>query len=353
MMTGGAILLSLPKRTMKRWINRSWSLGLVLAGLPLVGGFPQENSNQPTNSPVGVQTALAPGDTVAPGTGAAPPAPAEIPADADVVDAPAKPISTAKPLPPAVKPTAPVAEVLKLADSGVEESVMLAFVNNSTSTFNLGAEEIIYLNDVGVPNAVVTAMIQRDQALKASLANAGPAQAAPPPTPTAPAPAAPEPPPAPAPADVAPQPVDTAGNYPPPADNPYATFYDSLAPYGTWVDVAGYGPCWQPSVVILDPGWQPYCNGGRWVYTDCGWYWLSGYSWGWAPFHYGRWFRHQPLRVVLDAGQRLGPVLGVLAIYRELLRLGAAAAGGRVSAGCRAHVPRAERQRQLRFRAGR
>ncbi len=290
-MTGGAILLSLPKRTMKRWINRSWSLGLVLAGLPLVGGFPQENSNQPTNSPVGVQTALAPGDTVAPGTGAAPPAPAEIPADADVVDAPAKPISTAKPLPPAVRPSGPVAEVVKLADSGVEESVMLAFVANSTSTFNLGAEEIIYLNDVGIPSEVVTAMIQHDQALKNSLANAGPAPAAPPPAPTEQAPPAPEPSPAPAPADMAPQPDNATGNYPPPADNAYASFYDSLAPYGTWLDVAGYGPCWQPNVVVLDAGWQPYCNGGRWVYTDCGWYWLSGYSWGWAPFHYGRWFR--------------------------------------------------------------
>jgi hypothetical protein len=223
------------------------------------------------------------------------------------VDAPAKPISTAKPLPPAVKPTAPVAEVLKLADSGVEEGVMLAFVSNSTSTFNLGAEEIIYLNDVGVPNAVVTAMIQRDQALKASLANAGPAQVAPPPTPTEPAPAAPELPPAPAPADMAPQPDDTAGNYPPPADNSYATFYDSLAAYGTWVDVAGYGPCWQPAVVIVNPGWQPYCNGGRWVYTDCGWYWLSGYSWGWAPFHYGRWFRHNHYGWCWMPGNTWGP----------------------------------------------
>ena len=140
-----------------------------------------------------------------------------------------------------MKPTAPVAEVLKLADSGVEESVMLAFVTNSTSTFNLGAEEIIYLNDIGVPSAVVTAMIQRDQALKASLAYAGPGPAAPAPAPAEPAPAAPEPPPALAPADMAPQPDDTAGNYPPPADTADAAFYDALAPYGTWVDVAGYG----------------------------------------------------------------------------------------------------------------
>lgn len=35
-------------------------------------------------------------------------------------------------------------------------------------------------------------------------------------------------------------------------------------------------------------GWTPYSN-GRWIYTDCNWYWSSYYSWGWAPYHYGRW----------------------------------------------------------------
>lgn len=69
-------------------------------------------------------------------------------------------------------------------------------------------------------------------------------------------------------------------------------FYDSLAPYGNWIDVSGYGLCWQPTVVVINPNWQPYCDRGHWVYSDCGWYWSSGYSWGWAPFHYGRWFCH-------------------------------------------------------------
>ena len=57
----------------------------------------------------------------------------------------------------------------------------------------------------------------------------------------------------------------------------------------------GLGPCWQPTVVVGNPYWQPYCNGGRWVYTHSGWYRLSSYSWGWAPFHYGRWFCHHRL----------------------------------------------------------
>ena len=42
--------------------------------------------------------------------------------------------------------------------------------------------------------------------------------------------------------------------------------------------------------MTYDPNWQPYCDRGRWVYTDCGWYWNSDYAWG-ATFHYGRWFQ--------------------------------------------------------------
>jgi hypothetical protein len=69
-------------------------------------------------------------------------------------------------------------------------------------------------------------------------------------------------------------------------------FYGDLSPYGQWVDLEGYGWCWQPSLVATNPGWQPYCDDGHWVYTDAGWFWQSDYDWGWAPFHYGRWLRH-------------------------------------------------------------
>jgi hypothetical protein len=69
----------------------------------------------------------------------------------------------------------------------------------------------------------------------------------------------------------------------------YNYFYDSLAPYGNWVDLPDYGWCWQPSVAVVVPGWRPYLHSGRWIWSDCGWYWQSYYSWGWAPFHYGRW----------------------------------------------------------------
>jgi len=69
-------------------------------------------------------------------------------------------------------------------------------------------------------------------------------------------------------------------------------FYQQLQPYGTWMQVAEHGWCWQPSVVVSTPTWRPYADRGRWLYTDCGWYWQSDYAWGWAPFHYGRWVLH-------------------------------------------------------------
>lgn len=63
-------------------------------------------------------------------------------------------------------------------------------------------------------------------------------------------------------------------------------FYDALAPYGSWVTVATYGDVWVPDV---PPWWRPYTD-GQWVYTDEGWSWADAEPWGWAPFHYGRWY---------------------------------------------------------------
>ena len=59
-----------------------------------------------------------------------------------------------------------------------------------------------------------------------------------------------------------------------------------------WIEVEGYGRCWQPTVVVGNRNWQPYCDRGQWVYSDAGWYWLSDYTWGATTFHYGRWFTH-------------------------------------------------------------
>ena len=65
-------------------------------------------------------------------------------------------------------------------------------------------------------------------------------------------------------------------------------FYNALQDYGQWVQVEGYGYCWQPDIALKDPNWQPYTD-GYWVYTDAGWTWVSYEDFGWIVYHYGRW----------------------------------------------------------------
>jgi len=259
---------------MKTWTIAKLSWGLALASLPLAGGCVQESNSAPAETATNQVNAPAPSPAV---TNAPPP---EI-AGQELENAPGKIVSTAQPPAQAANLTAPAAEVAKLAQSGVDEDVMLAYITNSGSTFALDSDQIIYLNDIGVPGNVVTAMIQHDQALKLSSTQPPPVYSNPPAT---------------QPAEIseietqaAPAVVETA---PPTANVTYTYFYDSLAPYGNWIDIEGYGRCWQPTVAVGNRGWAPYGDRGRWVYTDYGWDWASDYSWGWAPFHYGRWFRH-------------------------------------------------------------
>ncbi|MBI3866984.1 MAG: hypothetical protein HY299_00495 [Verrucomicrobia bacterium] len=185
-------------------------------------------------------------------------------------------------------------DVVKLARGGVNEDVMLAFVQQTTNRFLLGPDELLFLSDIGVPPEVITAM-QRKAAPVVGGAPAAAVAEAPMPAVVA----APQP----APAQVVTpdyvQPGPVPGVIAPPATpapvlvqdpNSSVAFQEVLAPYGVWVDVPGYGRCWQPNYTTLTPGWRPYQHGGRWVWSDFGWYWVSDYPWGWATFHYGRWF---------------------------------------------------------------
>lgn len=63
--------------------------------------------------------------------------------------------------------------------------------------------------------------------------------------------------------------------------------FDDLDEYGTWEDVADYGPIWYPAGVVV--GWVPY-RFGRWVWVGpWGWTWVEDEPWGFCQFHYGRW----------------------------------------------------------------
>jgi hypothetical protein len=186
--------------------------------------------------------------------------------------------------------SAAVAEVTRLAASGVSDEVVLAFVKRSTSRFGLSDKAIVYLKDLGLSQEVIAAMLERDSQL--------PLDALPPSPAAEPTPAA-----------------DTGGSSAEPVAAPYDTnppadvsyFYTQLSPYGTWASVEGVGWCWQPHCCAYSNGWRPYCHGGHWVYADCGWYWQSDYSWGWAPFHYGRWQHHERCGWVWCPDRQWGP----------------------------------------------
>ncbi len=64
-------------------------------------------------------------------------------------------------------------------------------------------------------------------------------------------------------------------------------FYDDLASEGNWVQSPNYGWVWSPRSVASD--WRPYRD-GNWVWSDQGWTWVSNESYGWATYHYGRWY---------------------------------------------------------------
>ncbi len=168
-----------------------------------------------------------------------------------------------------------LAEVVRLAQSGVDESVVVSYVQRAPPTPPLSADQILYLRDVGISSSVLQALVEHGNASSISAA----APTTPPPESSVSTAEAATPPPAPA--GGAPPPTSDAGYY-----------YDSLAPYGTWVNVPAYGWCWQPTVVVVNPSWRPYSDAGCWYWSDWGWYWNSYYSWGWAPFHYGRWCQY-------------------------------------------------------------
>ena len=164
-----------------------------------------------------------------------------------------------------------VTGVIEMAKRGVGAEALLAYVESNPITQKLTSENIIFLNDIGVPENVVATMIRQGESNKTQT----------------PAPQiekkAIQPPP------VASTPTST----PPPSTPPLEdnSFHRSLSPYGDWIYDSKHGWVWRPTVARIDTGWRPYCHGGRWIYSDVGWYWNSYYSWGWAPFHYGRWHR--------------------------------------------------------------
>ncbi len=138
-----------------------------------------------------------------------------------------------------------IQEVVTLSHQGFPDDVIINFIKNSERTYNLSTNDVIYLNDQGISQGVISWLLQMPK------------------TPEKVAPPAPE--------------IN------------FQYFHDQLVPYGRWVNVGGV-MYWHPAAAITDnPGWRPYYDMGQWVQTDNGLYWQSDYTWGDIPFHYGRW----------------------------------------------------------------
>ena len=87
-------------------------------------------------------------------------------------------------------------------------------------------------------------------------------------------------------------------------DVSFNTFYDDLAPDGSWVSYEDRY-VWIPENV--SEKWRPYTE-GHWSYTrNHGWLWVSNERFGWATYHYGRWGYSRDIGWYWVPGKRWAP----------------------------------------------
>ena len=169
-----------------------------------------------------------------------------------------------------------LAEILRLTKAGMGENVIVAYIKKFPYDYAISPNQIISLNQVGVSQKVIAALLEHK-----GFARRPPGGPMPFTSPEA--------------SFGAPTSAYIPGPPPLPVDMSFQEFYTALRQYGQWYNVPGLGWCWQPKEAANDPRWQPYVDNGYWLMSNQGWYWNSGYSWGWAPFHYGRWGRRPRL----------------------------------------------------------
>ena len=71
------------------------------------------------------------------------------------------------------------------------------------------------------------------------------------------------------------------------SQSPQDPGWNDLDYYGNWYPVDGYGNVWTPNDVGAD--WDPFGYGYWGNYSGFGTTWISGYPWGWLPYHCGAW----------------------------------------------------------------
>ena len=147
---------------MKRriWLSVTWVVGLELLAAAVPGSEVQSQPQPFPTFPANQAVAPTPGLTLTNLSAQAKSAPpsSSIPLLKALLD---NPVGTDKAALPGTYVSPWLLDIVKLAQAGIKEDVMLTFVD-SAGTFNLDADQIIYLRDLGVSGAVVTAMIEHD-----------------------------------------------------------------------------------------------------------------------------------------------------------------------------------------------
>jgi hypothetical protein len=224
---------------MKRSITHAWlALAVASAALTSIAALGAESTNTTITQP-----------------SPAPAAPTGLPPD-EAVTSPGTTAPTANAPAPVHLPYG-VEDVLKLSRAKISEDIILNYVQNSGTIYNLSSQDIVYLRNEGVSDNTLKAMLDNrkrvEAASQASLAAASAAQAT-------------------APATIAPNPTDN-GNAPTTyADTGAAsTTSGGVIPYGP-VEAAYYG-AYRP-YGYYDPGYPYY-------------YGYGGYGWGGPVVSFG------------------------------------------------------------------
>jgi hypothetical protein len=71
------------------------------------------------------------------------------------------------------------------------------------------------------------------------------------------------------------------------SNSPDDPAWSDLDYYGNWYNFPGYGAGWMPAG--MGTGWDPFGSGYWGYYPAYGYTWISGYPWGWLPYHCGMW----------------------------------------------------------------
>ena len=99
--------------------------------------------------------------------------------------------------------------------------------------------------------------------------------------------------------------------------SPDVVGYEDLDDNGQWQPAGEYGNVWFPRTSAQD--WAPY-RYGHWAYIEpWGYTWVDDESWGYAPFHYGRWVSYRGRWGWVPAPPRVQGVVYVRPVYAPAL----------------------------------